>query len=147
MPVSVKKITLWRTEVENKAGALAQTLAPLAGLGVDLQVIMGYRIPGEGDKAIVELFPITGKKVSSAAQAAGLTSTAIPTLLVQGDNRPGLGHAIAEAVAGAGININFMIAQVVGATYSAVLGLDSEDDAKKVGGIIKKATAAKPARK
>jgi ACT domain-containing protein len=42
MAVSVKKVTLWRTEVENKPGTLAKILAPLAEAGADLQVVMGY---------------------------------------------------------------------------------------------------------
>jgi hypothetical protein len=33
MAVTVKRITLWRSEVENKAGVLAQTLKPLADAG------------------------------------------------------------------------------------------------------------------
>ena len=138
MPVTVKKITLWRAEIENKPGTLAQCLAPLAGAGVDLQVLMGYRIPADEKKAVVEVFPVTGKKVAAVAQGAGMSAAAVPTLQVQGDNKPGLGHAIAQAVAEAGININFLIAQVVGATYSAVIGLDNEEDAKTATAIIKK---------
>ena len=30
MAVSIKKVTLWRTKVENKPGALSGVLAPLA---------------------------------------------------------------------------------------------------------------------
>ncbi|MCW5980219.1 MAG: hypothetical protein KIT09_19200 [Bryobacteraceae bacterium] len=143
MPVTVKKIALWRAEVENKPGALAQTLAPLAAFGADLQVVMGYRIPGEGDKAILELFPVTGKKAAGIAKSAGLEVAGIPTLLVQGDNEPGLAHAIAKAAGDAGVNINFMVAQVAGSAYSAVIGLDSDDDAKKMAAIVKKASVPK----
>ena len=46
MSVSVKHITLWRAEVENKAGVLARTLESLAAAGADLHVVMGYRYPG-----------------------------------------------------------------------------------------------------
>ena len=35
MPVTVKKILLWRKEVDNQAGALARTLEPLAKAGAD----------------------------------------------------------------------------------------------------------------
>ena len=41
MAVTVKKVTLWRTEVENKPGALSSVLAPLAEARADLQVVMG----------------------------------------------------------------------------------------------------------
>ena len=55
MAVSVKKVTLWRTEVENKPGALSSVLAPLAEAGADLQVVMGYRYHGEENKAAIEV--------------------------------------------------------------------------------------------
>ena len=47
--VSIRKITLWRTEVEHRPGALAELLEPLAAAGADLQTVMGYRIPGQKD--------------------------------------------------------------------------------------------------
>ena len=88
MSVTIKRITLWRIEVENKPGVLARTLEPLAGAGWDLEVVMGY--PETGDKAAIEIYPVAGKKAVAAAQAAGLAASSIPTLLVEGDNRAGL---------------------------------------------------------
>jgi hypothetical protein len=72
MAVTVKPIKLWRKEIENKPGALAQTLEPLAAKGADLQVVMGYRYPGHEETAAVEVYPIANKKLSTAAAAAGL---------------------------------------------------------------------------
>jgi hypothetical protein len=143
MPVTVKRITLWRVESENRAGVLAQTLKPLAEAGVDLLIVMGYRYPGASDKAAIEVYPVAGKKAAAAAASAGLAATNIPTLLVEGDSKPGLGHAIAEAIAAAGINMGFLVAQVIGRKYSAVFGFESEADLKKASQLIKKVTAAK----
>jgi hypothetical protein len=142
MAVSVKTITLWRRDVENRSGALAQTLEPLAWAGVDLSVLMGYRHPGQ-NTATIELFPVSGKKAKAAAEAAGLSAAAIPTLLVEGDNRPGTAHAASKAIADAGINLAFFLAQVIGRRYSAVLGFENEADAKRAASLIKKATASK----
>jgi len=143
MAVTVKKIVLWRREVENRPGALASTLAPLANAGVDLHVVMAYRYPGDETKAAIELYPVAGKKSVVAAQEAGLSASSIPALLVQGDNRPGLGHAISRAIADAGINLGFLVTQVVGRKYSAVFGFESEAEATKGAALIRKATAAK----
>jgi hypothetical protein len=143
MPVTVKNVTLWRAEVENRPGALAQILGPLAGTGADLAVVMGYRYPGHEGKAAIELCPVTGKKTVSAAETAGLSASSIPTQLVQGDNKPGLGYAVSQAIADAGINMSFMVAQVVGRKYSAVMGFETADSARKAASLIKKATAAK----
>ena len=71
MPVTVKSISLWRTEAENKTGLLAQTLEPLAKAGADLGVVMGYRLPGNEAKAVIEVYPISGRKVTMTAPING----------------------------------------------------------------------------
>ena len=143
MPVTVKNIALWRKEVENQVGALARTLEPVTKAGANLEILMGYRYPGEAAKAAIELYPVAGKKVAAAASAAGLAASAIPTLLVEGNDRPGLGLAIAQAMSTAGINMNFFVAQAMGRKFSAVLGFDSEADSKRAAPLIKKAAASK----
>jgi energy-converting hydrogenase Eha subunit B len=140
MPITVKQIILWRTEVDNKPGALASTMEPPATAGADLTVIMGYKHPTAERKAVVEVFPIIGKKLTAAAESAGLGAASIPTLLVEGDNKAGLGYAVAQAIGAAGINIAFFVAQAIGQRFAAVIGFDSEDDAKKAAPLIKKAT-------
>ena len=137
MAVTVKTISFWRKEVENQVGSLAQTLEPVAKAGANLQVLMGYRYPGEETKAAIELYPIGGKKLTAAASEAGLSASSIPTLLVEGDDRPGLGLAIGQAMSAAGINMTFFVAQAIGKKFSAVLGFESEDDAKKATPLIK----------
>jgi hypothetical protein len=145
MAVTVKRITLWRSEVENKPGMLAQTLKPLADARASLQVVMAYRFPGEPTRGAIELSPVSGKKSQAAAKTAGLDRSSIPTLLAMGDDRSGLGSEIAEAIAGAGINISFMVAQVVGRRYSAVYGFETEEEAQIATNLIKK--VSKPRRR
>src|ERR1019366_6870161 len=115
MPATVKKIVLWRTEVDNKPGALANTIEPPAKAGADLQIVMGYRHGGPEGKATIEVYPIAGKKLMAAAQA----------------------------VASAGVNFTFFVAHVIGRKYSAVAGFESEDDAKKAVPLIKQALVPK----
>jgi hypothetical protein len=93
---------LWRKEVDNRPGMLASTLQPLAEAGANLQVVMAYRYPGGEDKAAIEVHPLSGRKPNAAARKAGLTPSPIPVLLVEGDNKPGLGHTIAKALGEAG---------------------------------------------
>jgi hypothetical protein len=143
MSIKIKRITLWRGEIENRPGTLADVLAPLTDAGADLQVLMGYRHEGESGGAVVELSPVSGKKATAAAKAAGLSASDIPTLLVKGDNKKGLGHAIAKAVADAGINLNFLVAQSAGRRFTAVFGFESDADARQAASLIKKAAAKK----
>lgn len=143
MPVTVKNISLWQKEAKNKIGLLAETLEPLAKAGADLGVVMGYRLPGDQAKAVIEVYPVAGKKVTAAAGEMGLAASAIPTLLVEGDNKPGLAHKIAQTIADAGGDLSFFVAQAVGKRYSAVIGFTNEDDAKKAATLIKKMGAKK----
>lgn len=142
MPVRVRPITLWRTEVDNQPGALAQTLEPLAGAGANLQVVMGYRLPGDRGRAAIEVSPVSGARATAAAQAAGLGEAAISALQIDGDNRPGLGHAMAKGLADAGINIDFILGQVSGGRHTTVIGFDSREDADRAIPVIKGAAAA-----
>jgi hypothetical protein len=142
MAVTVKSITLWRRDLENRPGALATVLQPVADAGADLQVAMGYRIPGDERRAVVELAPVTGGRARRAAENAGLSPSEIPTLLVEGDNRPGLGHSLAAELGSAGVNMAFLVAQVVGRRYSAVFGFENARDAQAAAAIIKRVSAA-----
>lgn len=139
MAVTVRKITVWRTEVDNRAGALAERLDALTAARGSLDVVMGYRVPGQHERAVIEVWPVSGKKLSQAAESVGLRPSETPTLLVLGDDRPGLGHAMARALADAGINLVFLVAQVVGRRYSAVFGFESAVDADRAVGLLKKA--------
>src|SRR5258708_38884991 len=93
MPVTVKTISLWRKEVENQVGTLAQTLEPLAKAGANLRVLMGYRYPGNDTRAAIELYPVTGKKTAAAASGAGGAASSIPAVIGEGEHKPGMGRA------------------------------------------------------
>jgi len=141
MAITVKKITLWRRESGDRPGLMADTLGPLAAQGTSLRVAMGYRQPG-GSTAVIEVSPVSGKKAAAAAQSEGLGASTIPTLLVEGDDRPGLRHALARAIADAGINLDFLVAQVVGRKFSAIFGFGNEADARTAASLIRKAGRA-----
>jgi hypothetical protein len=143
MTTTVKSIKLWRKEVENKPGELANTLGPLVAAGSDFQLVMGYRFPGNESKAAIELYPVSGRKASAAAAAAGLQAAEIPCLLVEGDNKPRVAQAIAKSISDAGINMSFVVAQAVGKRYSAIFGFDNDADTRKAATVIKKAAAGR----
>jgi len=141
MAVKLKSVVLWRKEVTNRPGVLADTLEPFAKQGADLQIVMGYRYPGEERKAAIELYPIAGKKMTEAAQASGWSGSSIPAVMVQGDNKAGLAHAVAKSIGDAKINLTFLVAQVIGRKYSAVIGFETEQDSKRAAALIRQATS------
>jgi len=151
MAVSVKKAVLWRRDLENRPGTLADALRPFADGKVNLQVVMGYVMPGAKAQAALEVYPVTGKKAEVAAKAAGMEPmTGTAALVVEGDDQVGLGYRMASALAAENVNINFSIIQVIGKRFTGVFGFDTAALADKAMKLIKAAAAVtkkKPAAK
>jgi hypothetical protein len=104
---------------------------------------MGYRYPGNEAQAVIELHPVAGKRSIAAAKEAGLAPSSIAVLFIEGDNRPGLGQQIAQALADAGINLVFPLAHLLGKRYVPTVGFETEADAKKAAALIKKAVGSR----
>ncbi len=148
MAVSIKRIRLWRTEVPTRPGALAEALEPLAQGNADLKVVrLRATLGGGAGRHTIEVYGGEGKRAAMAARAAGFSLVPSTTVLLQGDNRPGLAYAVANAVAWAGIGVRDLDAEVVGMRYSAILTFNSEDDAEKAVAVIRKVTGAGAARR
>jgi hypothetical protein len=147
MAVTVKAITLWRREIQNRPGALADALAPLSHSGSNLSVLMAYRFPGDEARGAVELFPVSGKRAKAAAGDGGFGPFSIPALRVEGDDAPGLGAGMTRAIAEADINLAFVVMQSLGRRFAAVVGFDDEDGARRAVAIIRKAAAARAPRR
>ncbi len=140
MSVRIKRIGLWRTEVMRRPGALAAALEPLAHGNADLKVVRVRATPGRAGRIAVEIYGGEGKRAAMVARAAGFSNGPATTLLLLGDNRPGLAYAVANAVAWAGIGVVDLEAGVVDARYSATLTFGTEDDAKKAVAVIRQVT-------
>ena len=136
MAVSIKRITVWRAKARHKPGVLASVLEPLAQAGANFRVMMGY---GENGGATIEVFPVSGARVTSAARGAGLAASPTPCVLVEGDDRAGLGADMARAIGKARVNISFVVAQTVGRKFSAMFGFRTERAAAKASQAIKSA--------
>jgi len=143
MSVIVKRATLWCTETPNTPGTLGAKLGPLADSNVDLDLVMGYSHPDKVH-ATIEVYPVSGTRAQRAARAAGFSKASFPCLTVTGPNRVGLGRDIAAALAEAGININFFIAQVIGKQYTGMFSFEAESEADLAVKIIRAATRRRP---
>ena len=146
MAVRIKRIRLWRTEVPSRPGALAEALEPLAQGNADLKVIRARATPAATGRLTIEVYAGEGKRAAMVARAAGVSLVPSTTVLLQGDYRPGLAYAVANAVAWAGIGVRNLDAEVVGIRYSVILTFNSEDDAEKAVAVIRKVTRGGAAR-
>jgi hypothetical protein len=129
MTLSIKKITLWRGKIPHRPGALSEVLEPLAAGRANLEILMGYREPGDTMNAVVELWPVSGRKITEAVGGVGL------------------GHTIARALSESGINLAFLVAQVVGRQYSAVFGFENDADAARAVKLIRGAAVQRKTAK
>lgn len=140
MAVSIKRIRLWRTDVPSRPGALAEALEPLAQGNADLKVVRVRTTHAGAGRLTIEVYGGEGKRAAMVARGAGFSLVPSTTVRLQGDNRPGLAYAVANAVAWAGIGVCDLDAEVVGKRYSAILTFNSEADAEKAVAVIRKVT-------
>jgi hypothetical protein len=139
MALSVKKAVLWRREIENRPGTLAESLKPFSKAGVNLQIVMGYTSPSRAGSSALEVFPIADAKAEQVAKEAGLhAGHEVHCLVVEGDDRSGVAYDIANAMASAGINLQFAMCQALNKKFQAVFGFGSDKDAEKASGLISK---------
>ncbi len=134
MSITVKKVVVWRTEVQNRPGEMARALEALAGR--DLHLVIGYQ------GAVIDIAPVVGKGAKAAAKSAGFKPLSTSTLLIEGKNRPGVCFAAARALGEAGISMDSVVAQVAGKKFLALFGFSNDADAKRAGSLIKKAVEA-----
>jgi hypothetical protein len=129
LTLTVKQVKLWVFYGGDRKGLLADALEPLAAAGVHLQIVMAYRFPTELDRAAIEVFPIDGPTAEAEARRIGFVQSDTPCLLVEGDDRRGLGARISRAISDAKVSMAFLMAQVVGKKFSAAIGFASDEDA------------------
>jgi hypothetical protein len=82
MSIRVRKVVVWRTEVENRPGTMARALEPLAEQ--DLDLVIGYQ------GAVIDIAPVLGRKATTAAKCAGFKPLPTAMILVEGKERPGV---------------------------------------------------------
>ena len=129
LKLTVKQVKLWVFHGRDRKGLIADALEPLAAAGVHLQVVMAYRFPTEVDRCAIEVFPIDSPKAEAEARRIGFAVSQTPCLLVEGDDRSGLGARISRAISDAQVSMAFLMAQVVGKKFSAAIGFASDEDA------------------
>ncbi len=130
MSIRVRRVVVWRTEVENRPGEMARALKALARQ--DLELVLGY------NGAVIDVAPILGRAAAKAARSAGFKPLPTPVILVDGKNRPGVAFDCTRALGEAGISMDSLAAQVAGGRYQALFGFTSAADAKKAADVIRR---------
>jgi hypothetical protein len=140
MAYTVKKVDVWAGEIADRPGGLASTLTAMSKAGANIEFVIARRAADKPGTGVVFLTPIKGAKQKGAAQQAGLaTSESLHSVRVEGPDRGGLGAQMADALAGAGINLRGISAAALGRRAVSYLAFDSAADSDAAVKILKKA--------
>jgi hypothetical protein len=139
MKYKVSRTDVWAAPIEDRPGGLADKLAALAEAGANLEFIIARRTPEQRGAGVVFVTPVKGAKQVKAAKAAGFQKTdSLHSVRVDGTDKPGIGAAMTQALAEAGINLRGLSAAALGRNFVTHLALDTAQDAAKAAGILKK---------
>lgn len=130
LSIRVKKAIVWRTKVANKAGTTARAFEPL--VEHDLDLVIGY------NGRVIDVASISSKKAAAAAKRAGFEPYSKTVIQIEGENQPGVIFAVTRMLGEAGMSMDSLVAQKVGKTYQAHIGLYREADAAKAAALIRK---------
>lgn len=138
MKADINRIDVWAAGIKDRPGALAEKLEALAKAGTNLEFLIARRAPEKPGKGVVFVTPIKGSKQIKAAEVAGFKkTTSLFAVRVAAADKLGLGAALTQKIAGAGINVRGLSAVAVGKLAVFYLAFDSVADAAKAVRCIK----------
>jgi hypothetical protein len=139
MKMNVQRTDVWAATIEDRPGGLQEKLTALAGAGANLQFVISRRTPDKPGKGVMFVTPLKGTKQTRAAQEAGFKkSDRLHSVRVEGMDKPGIGAAMTEALANAGLNLRGVSGASMGRQFMIYLALDTANDAAKAIDILKK---------
>ncbi len=139
MALKVTRVDVWVASIVDRPGGLAQKLGALADAGAELEFIIARRAPEKPGTGVVFLTPLKGAAQLRAAKKARFRKTKnLHSVRVEGQDKPGLGARLTQALAERGVNLRGLSAGVIGRRFVAHFALDSSADAAKALRILKK---------
>ncbi|UCG47107.1 MAG: hypothetical protein JSU94_16610 [Phycisphaerales bacterium] len=132
MKLDIARIDVWVAGIDDRPGGLAEKLRSLADAGANLEFLIARRAPDQPGRAVVFAAPIQGAKEARAAKEAGFEKTkSLGAIRVSATDKPGLGLALTEAIAQAGLNLRGLSGVAVGKKAVFYIALDTAADVAK----------------
>ena len=127
--LKITRAEILSAEVDDEPGGLARTLKAIADYGANLDCIVSRRCPDKPGKGVVFVSAPNRKKMYETPDQAGYhTLDRIPTLKVEGSDRPGLGAELTQIIGDTGVNMRGLTANKIGHKFACFIGFDSEED-------------------
>jgi len=132
MNLKTTRVDLWTTEIADESGRLALALRAIADYGGDLDFVSARRIPEKPGRGLVYVSPLVGNEQLANASEVGLRrADEMPTLKMEGNDSPGAGGKIMQAIADAGVSLREVSTTVFGNRFVCYVGFDSIADLQK----------------
>jgi hypothetical protein len=139
MTLKVAKAEIWSTTIEDRTGGAAEKLEPLTAAGANFEFVFARRMPEQPGRGLCLVAPVKGKKVTSAAMAAGFVKAPdIHSLRIEGGNKAGSAARITRALAGAGISFRGLSASALGTKFVGYVAFDSAADAEAAAKVLRR---------
>lgn len=130
--LTVTKVDVWSTTIEDRPGGLKEKLEALAMAGADLEFLISRRLHEQPGKGILFLTPLQSPKQIKAAEQLGFKKNHhVYSVRVEGADEPGIGYRMTAALASEGINLRGVSAASLGREFAMFLAFDSEADADR----------------
>jgi len=138
MLLEVKQVDVWKAELEDRPGALAEKLAAVRRAGADLDFIIARRRYDKPGTGVVYLAKLEGEAQTEAAREAGLAIRQGPVVLhVQGQDEPGSAARLTRALADENINLRGLSGARIGRQCILYVGVESQAEADKAANVIR----------
>lgn len=142
MAYDVSDVDVWVSELENQPGGLARALEDLASGDINLEFVVGRRLPEKPGRGLVFIAPIKGAAQIRAAKSAGFSKAdTMHSVRIAGPDKAGLGHRMTCAIADSDINLRGVTAASIGKRCLVYFAFDSREDAKKATRALRKLLA------
>lgn len=132
MTLKTKRMDVWVAPLENQPGGLAKVLRTIAEAGANLDCVVARREGMGMDKGVVFATPLEGATLVEKAVGVGFRRAEhIHTLRIEGDDRPGLGADLSQAIAEVGVNMHGFTAAAAGHRFVGYASFDTRADLER----------------
>ncbi len=129
---TIKKFSIWSTEIDDVAGATTGLYKILADAGADIEFSLSRPLGDRPGKAILFLAPIKGKEQEEAARQADIVLRPdVVGVQVQGPNRVGGNFRLTAALAHEDLTIRALVTTVDGDRFTTVFAFKNNSDADR----------------
>jgi len=139
MKLEVSRVEVWIAPLKDTPGALAAKLDTLSDAGANFDFVFARRSPEKPGSGVAFISPVKGAKQAAAARKAGFQKgKRLYTICVTGPNKAGVGAAITDAIADAGLTMQGFSAHVIGRKFVLHIAFETSAAATKASRVLKK---------